>query len=266
MNDLSLYERVSPLEKNFPVKFSVCRGGFHLHWHEHLEFLYCIRKGKVFCSNRTYNLNARELIVVNSKEYHSTHDGYFYCMRVTPSFFSDIEFDNVLFVPHIKNDETINNCFKMLRKETKLASPGYDMAVKSIVYHFMCHLLRNYKTDTISDTDSSANKSSAVKTGEILTYITKNCHEKLSTASIAEHFHLSESYFCYLFKSQTGMSLINYVNKFRVEKAAVLLKNTGQSITDIALSVGFDDSNYFSRIFKKYMDMSPMEYKKNAVG
>lgn len=264
MNDLNLYERVAPLEKNFPVKFSACRGGFHLHWHEHLEFLYCIKKGSVFCGSRTYNLNARELIVVNSNEYHSTYDGFFYCLRVAPSFFSDIKFDNVLFIPHIKNDETISNCFKMLRRETKFAEPGYDMEVKSIVYHFICYLLRNYKTDTLSDTEALSSESKAVKTGEILTYITRNCHEKISTASIAKHFHLSENYFCHLFKSQTGMSLINYMNKFRVEKAAVLLKSTEQSITDIALSVGFDDPNYFSRVFKKYTKLSPRDYKKDC--
>ena len=58
------------------------------------------------------------------------------------------------------------------------------------------------------------------------------------------------------------MSPISYINKIRIEKAAALFKNSDRSITEIAMEVGFDDSNYFSRIFKKQMGMSPREYKK----
>lgn len=55
-----------------------------------------------------------------------------------------------------------------------------------------------------------------------------------------------------------------YLNKFRVEKAARYLKESDYTITEIALKVGFEDSNYFSKIFKKYMGKTPREYKQTT--
>ena len=111
MNDLKLYEKVAPLEKNFPIKFSAIKGNFFLHWHEHTELLYCIRRGTVFCDTREYTLNKNDLIIINANEYHATYDGFFYCMRINPSFFSDIDFANPHFARYISGDETIKNCF-----------------------------------------------------------------------------------------------------------------------------------------------------------
>ena len=73
---------------------------------------------------------------------------------------------------------------------------------------------------------------------------------------------LSESYLCRFFKNAMGVSITSYINKIRVEKAAILLKNTDESVTDIAFNVGFSDLNYFSRTFKKIMNCTPKEYKK----
>ena len=98
--------------------------------------------------------------------------------------------------------------------------------------------------------------------GDILLYISQHYQSKLTTAELAEHFHLTEHYFCCLFKKETGQSPIDYINKYRIEKAGILLKNTDKNITDIAQQVGFDDSNYFSRIFKKYNGVSPRYYRK----
>ena len=94
MKDISLYERVAPLEKNFPVKFSLHTGGCYLHWHEHLELLYYLSDGeRVFCGDTTYDVRAGDLIIVNPGELHATYGGTFYCMRLSPAFFADVRFE-----------------------------------------------------------------------------------------------------------------------------------------------------------------------------
>ena len=76
--------------------------------------------------------------------------------------------------------------------------------------------------------------------------------------------NMSDYHFCRLFKQITGKSAIDYINRFRVEKSLLLLRKSNCNITEIALSCGFNDTNYFSRTFKKYKHISPtqMRHKK----
>ena len=78
---------------------------------------------------------------------------------------------------------------------------------------------------------------------------------------LADMLYLNEPYFCRLFKNATGQSVMTYINSLRIEKASVLLENSAASITDVALQVGFDDLNYFSRTFKRFMKVTPMQYR-----
>ena len=100
MKDVSLYEKVAPLEKDFSVNFFCSAGGSYLHWHEHLELLFFLTDAeRVFCGDTTYRVKAGDLIIVNSGELHATYSGKFYCMRLTPAFFADVHFENVLLSP-----------------------------------------------------------------------------------------------------------------------------------------------------------------------
>ena len=74
--------------------------------------------------------------------------------------------------------------------------------------------------------------------------------------------HISEYYFCHLFKEHMGMTFLAYLNDVRIHKAAQLLKNTNLSITRIAAETGYNDVNYFCRIFRKKMNRSPGNYRK----
>ena len=56
---------------------------------------------------------------------------------------------------------------------------------------------------------------------------------------------------------------MTYITKYRISTALSLLQNTTLSITEIALSVGFNSSSYFSKIFREYMGSTPLQYRKN---
>ncbi|MBE7043007.1 MAG: AraC family transcriptional regulator [Ruminococcaceae bacterium] len=268
MNDLALYENILPLEKNFPIKFryAVEKEYYPLHWHEHLELLY-FRAGecRVVCGGESYLAKKKELIIINRNELHSTENdgtGRFFCIRITPSFFSDVDCENTLFHSFIKGDEFITNCFEQIFMEHQAKSEGYDMQIKSLVYALMAHIVRHYKTDSLSGDEILIRKNKTKRISDILTYISANYHTKLTTNALAERFHLTDHYFCCFFKNETGQSPIDYINRYRIEKSTILLKNSDQSITNIAQKVGFDDSNYFSRIFKRYIGITPREYRK----
>ena len=88
--------------------------------------------------------------------------------------------------------------------------------------------------------------------------------EKITLSDIANSIHLSKEYTSTLFTNETGKNLTDYINEQKALLAAELIKTTDFSLGDIALTLGFDNYNYFSRIFKKHHGISALQYKKNA--
>ena len=68
-----------------------------------------------------------------------------------------------------------------------------------------------------------------------------------------------------MFKKETGQTFINYLNNYKKEKSKNLLENTNMTLLDISLEVGFNNQSYYSTIFKKYTNMTPLEYRETAL-
>ena len=79
---------------------------------------------------------------------------------------------------------------------------------------------------------------------------------------IAEHFNYSPAALSASFKKETDTNLTTYVKQTRIREAIRLFNSTAQSVSDVALSVGYDDFAYFSRVFKEITGMSPRDYIK----
>ncbi|WP_239616912.1 response regulator transcription factor [Cohnella mopanensis] len=94
-------------------------------------------------------------------------------------------------------------------------------------------------------------------------YLKTHYTESFTLKQAAEMTNISEGYLSYLFKKETGSGLIEYMNGLRVEKAAELLRETHLPSYAIAEKVGYDNINYFGRIFKKVKGMSPKRYRAN---
>lgn len=97
----------------------------------------------------------------------------------------------------------------------------------------------------------------------ILKYIEGHFGEELSVQVMAEKFSYSEVYFCRLFKQHFGESFISFLTDYRIKKAVELLKTTKLSVKDIGRTVGYEDSNYFTKVFKRVMKVLPSEYRQN---
>ena len=99
---------------------------------------------------------------------------------------------------------------------------------------------------------------------DICIYIINNIDKRISLTSISEKFFLSKNYLCSLFKKKTGENIVEYITKIRIEKAKLLLRDYNLKINEISEQLGFSDTNYFSRTFKKYAAFSPSEYKQKV--
>lgn len=95
-----------------------------------------------------------------------------------------------------------------------------------------------------------------------LQFIKANYTEGITVADVARHTGYSESYFGYAFKKKYKMSVSRYVRELQLAKAKDLLVDTAFAIATVASYVGFDDSNYFTAIFKKQFGISPKEFRK----
>lgn len=92
-------------------------------------------------------------------------------------------------------------------------------------------------------------------------YVEENFSYELTLSSLAEMFHLNETYLSGLFKQHVGITFSDYVTKLRMAKAEQLLQENELKLTDIAMLVGYSSSSYFSTSFKKNMGKSPKDYR-----
>ncbi|GKX27537.1 hypothetical protein SH1V18_00170 [Vallitalea longa] len=98
---------------------------------------------------------------------------------------------------------------------------------------------------------------------QALKYINNNYMHNIKLSDIASSIPINESYLSAQFKQEYHISLKQYLNQYRINQATILIKNSDMNLTDIALKVGFESTNYFSTVFKKYLNMTPTEYYKN---
>ena len=92
-------------------------------------------------------------------------------------------------------------------------------------------------------------------------YIKKHYTMPITLNELAEHTYVSTYYLSRMFKKELGKNFVEYLNEIRIEKAKELLKDTQYKTYEIAEIVGIQDPHYFSKIFKKYVNMTPTEFK-----
>ncbi len=92
-------------------------------------------------------------------------------------------------------------------------------------------------------------------------YIEKHYYEDVSVNQLAEKFDMSPNYFSTLFKKEVGQSAVNYITDQRIAKAKEFLKKSNKSVVEIAEMIGYEDCNYFFRVFKKNVGLTPQQYR-----
>lgn len=96
---------------------------------------------------------------------------------------------------------------------------------------------------------------------EIIDYMFKNIDKPINIKQLANHCHLSETYFIRRFKQKYGYPPIDYFNRMKIENACQLLTRSPHSIKEISYQIGFEDPLYFSRLFRKIKKQSPSEFR-----
>ena len=96
-----------------------------------------------------------------------------------------------------------------------------------------------------------------------MAFIHDHYPESIKRREIAQYISISEDYLTYCFRQEFGTTPIAYLQRYRVNQAKHLLRDTDRAITEIALDVGFSDNSYFSRVFRRITGMSPEKFRHN---
>lgn len=97
----------------------------------------------------------------------------------------------------------------------------------------------------------------------IIEYLEGHYAEEITLKSLADLICMDASYVSDLFKRKTGLTLTHYVQQRRIQAAKMLLSETERTVSDIGHQVGFENDNYFIKIFRRWCEVTPNEYRKN---
>ncbi|MEO0513868.1 MAG: helix-turn-helix domain-containing protein [Planctomycetota bacterium] len=140
--------------------------------------------------------------------------------------------------------------------EVQRQPPGYAIAAKTKLFELMIALSRQY------DRTQTTEGQSLLRLGSVIGELEKSYDQPWTVEAMADAAHLSPSHLVRVFRKATGQTPLNYLIQLRLRQAVRLLEDTDLNITQIAHQVGFADSNYFARQFRKTMATTPTQYRK----
>lgn len=235
---------------------------------EVVVFQYTLKgEGEIRVDNHTYRLRSGEAFFVkipsdhhyylpsDSKEWEFVHITLF--GTETLRYFKDITSQ----VGHILKLDLyatpITHIFNLLKKvDDNQMNDAY--VTSSLAYTFLMELQR-----FILNIESNQTLPDAIKKATV--YIDENYADQLSLDDIVEVSGLSKYHFTRLFHATIHSTPIQYLTKVRINKSIELLKNEELTIEEIAVQVGFSNGNYFNKVFRSALGMSPGKYRKNKL-
>lgn len=110
-----------------------------------------------------------------------------------------------------------------------------------------------------------ATPTTGLRSEEIKNYIARHYASDLSLTDIAEACYLTPNYLCRLFKRETGITLLKYLNDYRMQKAQEILETTSMKVSLVAQAVGYRSSSYFCQRFRDCFGVSPEAYRTSAL-
>ena len=239
-----------------------------LHWHGHLEIIF-IQKGKMaaYINDRKYMLKENDMLVVGSKELHSTRtwgETDYLLLQIPTEYLSRVlnqvpllQFQE--YFPSItRNDSQSGLCHCLLAlAETYLnKEDGYLLHFSSVVYEFLYLLYKNH-SHRISPQAKERENHNFERMEVIIAYVKANYKEDISLNDAAKLINVSPEHFCRLFKKHTGQTFLEYVNAIRLIHFHQELLSTDYNINELMERSGITNYKVFIRSFKETYGTTP---------
>ena len=242
-----------------------------VHAHRRHE-LYYLAKGstKYIIGDEIYQVEAGNVVFIPKGHSHMTDSGGCenierYLMAFDDDMFdsdtsvilSELMRDRLISIP-VGRIEVLEEHFAELERAMTIEGDIGAASVKAhalVVLAFICHHKRAF-VHKVSESDMIVH--------EVSNYISENYGDDLSLSSLAHRFAVSDSHLSRKFKDVSGMGLNEYITHVRIMNAERLLRSGVTSITYVSEQCGFNDSNYFSTVFKKLKGITPLKFSKSS--
>ena len=181
--------------------------------------------------------------------------GYQLLFRIEPRLRQQARFRDRLHLTTEQLAEAIR-LVAQLEQELRARAPGYRFTARAHLMQLIAYLARCY-----ANPKRPLNQP-LLQLGEVLSYIDRHYSEPITIPQLLQVAHMSQSTLMRTFQRVFQRAPIDYLIRVRIQKARELLADQEQRITDIALACGFNDSNYFTRQFRRVCGQSPRDYRR----
>lgn len=269
-----LYQKKIIQDVDFPVQMLVNRisstnerrAVFYPHWHEHLELHYIVSGQMcIQLDQKEQVVQQGDLAIVNGNVLHSG-----YCTTSLEALVIIFEMDalareladnKIVFKDIISMDTCVREIMQTIYNEFARREIGYCLVCKGKILELISYLTRNYAIAMLSGKESLKHMKKLEQLNIVKQYIGNNYGKPIKNRELADLLCLSEDRFIHLFKECMDISPLQYINNIRLEKAMHLLKSGQYMVKEVAEEVGFDDYNYFGRMFRRKFGVTPTQVK-----
>lgn len=235
------------------------------HTHNHLELFYIVGgKGQFLIQDQLYPVNVNNLVIINPGVTHTEVS-----LNAQPLEYIVLGIEGVelaatgdangqfSILDHFESLE-ITGCLRNILREMEQKNTGYEDVCQAYMEILIIRLMRNisFAVPSAPQMMPGNRQCAAVKR-----YIDLHFKEALTLDQLAEEAHMNKFYLSHSFKREYGVSPINYMITRRIEESKYLLAETDLSLSQIAQLLGFSSLSYFSQVFRRTQDVTPMEYR-----
>lgn len=276
----------------FPVLISYERlsyfdtGEFSWHWHPEIELTFVMEGDIAYQVNDSlYHLKEGEGLFCNTNVLHSgrqdqSPDCSYLSITFHPrllygyrsSVMQEKYMDHILkspalaslhFIPGITWQKKILKQMKKIRRLHEARPASEELQIQMALLKIWREIFEHVEP---GERSCAENGRDTERIRRIMGYIQEHYGEKITLEDLADQIHLCKSESCRLFKRYMNESMFDYLLDYRVERSLELLRQSSLDVTQIAGQVGFGNPGYYSRIFKRKMGCTPLEYRKSYTG
>ncbi|MBQ6706674.1 MAG: AraC family transcriptional regulator [Clostridia bacterium] len=243
----------------------------NMHYHDSYEIYYLLSgKRRYFINHKIFDLIPGDIILIPKNVIHNVLN--------SPGTEEGEYHERYLVTPHEEQiPENLRHCFQQnfyrlppsisahIKEEIQEMEKNFALNDEYTLQAYNAHLvnmlilLSRFGNSTASHEPELSHMSYIMQ--EAASYIDRNFHRNLTLSELAEKYSYSKEYFSGEFKKSTGRGFAEYLNHVRIVHALELLGDKSLHISDISAKCGFNDSNYFSSVFKKALGISPLQYR-----